>query len=45
MEAPGIEPGSRDVFEIASTCVADNLIFADRTAIDRLAGQLAWNVF
>lgn len=39
MEAPGIEPGAREIFEIASACVADKLSFADHTAIEWLAGQ------
>ena len=34
MEAPGIEPGSRDVLAAASTCVVGLLSLADRARID-----------
>ena len=37
MEAPGIEPGSRGVFEPASTCVADGLFLAVDPALGRLS--------
>jgi hypothetical protein len=37
MEAPGIEPGSRGVFEPASTCVADDLFLAVDPALGRLS--------
>jgi hypothetical protein len=39
MEAPGIEPGSRDVSMQASTCVVNALVSLGRASIDKTPSQ------
>ena len=45
VEAAGIEPASREVFMMASTCVVDYLIFAAPAPVDRVWKRLARNLF